>query len=109
MFEDLAYFSSSCEALKPSGGTTALFGKWGQLVRREILASDQSHPTSGTLANSMQHTAFVPEDKRMVCVNSRNANGLFLHLHGQLQAQATLSLVEEGAGRQAQGDGPLST
>lgn len=56
VFEELAYFSSSCEAVKPSEGTTALFGKLGQLVRREILTSDQGHPTSGTLANSMQHT-----------------------------------------------------
>lgn len=66
-FEELAYFSSSSEAVKPSGGTTALFGKSGQLVRREVLTSDQSHPTSGTLANLMQHAVFVPEDIRMVC------------------------------------------
>lgn len=67
VFEELTYFSSSCEAVKPSGGTTAFFGKLGQLVRREILTSGQSHPTSGTLANLMPPTASVPEDVRMAC------------------------------------------
>lgn len=67
MFEELAYFSSSREAVKPSGGTTALFGKSRQLVRTEILTSDQRHPGRGRLANSRQHTAFALADIRTEC------------------------------------------
>lgn len=40
VFEELVYFSSSREAMKPSADTTALFGKSGQLARREILTSE---------------------------------------------------------------------
>jgi len=62
VFEELACFSSSCEAVKPSGGTTALLGQPGQVVRREILTPAQSHPASGRRASSTRHAAFALVD-----------------------------------------------
>lgn len=106
VFEELVYFSSSREAIKPSADTTTLFGKSGQLARREILTSEPPNQWHIGLFDAARCVCSRTEGWR---VNSRNANGLFPHLHRQLQAQALLSLVEEGDSQQAQGDTSLNT